>query len=229
MNRNKAFTLIELLVVVAIIAMLAGMLLPALSAARQKARATQCLSNLKQLGLATLAYWDDNNGMLQGVSGYYVQANDPCATQSWTVGLLPYTKSTKILLDPGWPSYATPLAVEYYLNILPSYVANSATGPLTDCGSGQIFPLDSKQIAAPMIFVVMSEDMYENAQSEIDPTDELSDLTGFSSTNTCHTPPHLGFANFLFADGHVGPLGKYSDGQMTYWYDTNANWAATYP
>ncbi|MEI8064351.1 MAG: prepilin-type N-terminal cleavage/methylation domain-containing protein [Verrucomicrobiota bacterium] len=228
MNRNKAFTLIELLVVVAIIAILAGMLLPALTAARQKARATQCLGNLRQLGLATLSYWDDNNGILQGISGYYVQANDLCATQSWTLGLLPYTKSTQIMLDPGWPSYATPLAVEYYLNLLPGFISNT-NGPLTDCGSGKLYPLDSRRITTPGTFVVMSEDLYKNAQSEIDPTDELSDLTGFSTTNTCYTPPHLGFANFLFADGHVSPLKEYSDGQMTYWYDTNCNWKATHP
>src|SRR4051794_2828690 len=74
---EKAFTLIELLVVIAIIAILASLLLPSLSRAKDKAKDIQCVNNLKQLGIALYMYADEHEGKLPYAEEYPPTPVDP--------------------------------------------------------------------------------------------------------------------------------------------------------
>jgi prepilin-type N-terminal cleavage/methylation domain-containing protein/prepilin-type processing-associated H-X9-DG protein len=103
-SARNAFTLIELLVVIAIIAILAAILFPVFAQAREKARAATCLSNLKQIGLASMMYVQDYDevivpswwGVGPSWSGYTYPGN-----QRFQDGLSPYVKSTALFTCPS--------------------------------------------------------------------------------------------------------------------------------
>jgi prepilin-type N-terminal cleavage/methylation domain-containing protein/prepilin-type processing-associated H-X9-DG protein len=219
---RAGFTLLELLVVMAIIGILAGLLLPALSTAKKRGLSAACVGNLHQIGLAVQMYWDDNQGKISALSGIYPDWSSTNRARAWTQELYPYLNNTKIFLDPGRPEWMPVIPVHYYLNLLPAYVAASSPGK-------GVYTIDSRQINNHSAFILVGEDLYVNPTQEIDLTNEIFDEFGFSDGSTCYPPYHLGFANFLFADGHVSSVDRFVPGQMTYWYSASANWQKTAP
>jgi|LSQX01.2.fsa_nt_gb prepilin-type N-terminal cleavage/methylation domain-containing protein/prepilin-type processing-associated H-X9-DG protein len=107
--RRRGFTLIELLVVIAIIAILAAILFPVFARAREKARQSSCLSNLKQIGLAMLTYVQDYdetfamNYFDTGVPGSIIPPGGQAARQTtmWHMQIWPYVMNIQVMNCPS--------------------------------------------------------------------------------------------------------------------------------
>jgi prepilin-type N-terminal cleavage/methylation domain-containing protein/prepilin-type processing-associated H-X9-DG protein len=107
-RRRAGFTLIELLVVIAIIAVLVGLLLPAVQKVREAAARTQCINNLKQLGLALHNYYSTYSAFPPGwIRNSNLPTPAPDPSWSWSCFLLPYIEQQNIynVLSPGTQTF----------------------------------------------------------------------------------------------------------------------------
>ena len=222
------FTLIELLIVIAIIAILAGMLLPALNSARSKSRSINCLSNLKGIGTALSQYTADYNGYGPRNEGNLVSTGEG----KWEDILLPYVSNLTVKdmgsfvkRDTGqWrpviPIFRCPERNdEWYdpYHRIRNYSINGFMG-----GRDPSLPWHRKWDRVKhttTCFLVL------DARNDVGRAGAISDSIAPSADTAYVEYRHISHANFLFLDGHTASM-KYS--AVPYDYNVQAGYRYWY-
>jgi prepilin-type N-terminal cleavage/methylation domain-containing protein/prepilin-type processing-associated H-X9-DG protein len=212
------FTLIELLVVIAIIALIAAILFPVFAAAREKARQSACMQNMKQIGLASMQYIQDyDETPMNGQTGSTSQPRN--WGLGWTGQLYPYVKTVAVFTCPDDPTpyYAGSISGEKF-GAAWSYAMNADMGvnPTTQPGSNDYsYPIS--KYTAPDVTVMLCEVQGNAFGDTVTPTRDsrspttwglavYDDPTGNNSVTSCPFVPVAFNATFplVLATGWMG-------------------------
>ena len=220
------FTLMELLVVISIMGLLAGILLPTLSMARQRALRAECISNLRQIGIALLLYAGDYNGSYPIAGGYikWGEKDPTTGNYGWMEQLYPYSNNKELYSCPAnqaFPEYS------YFLGARAAFVDRKPP----DYASVSI-----KKIKYPTAFVLGGDTTKDSGDDGTHGGFNIDDCDKDDYSHNCvggkEGDPgwwtgwkvHMEGQDILFADGHVDWFQGYVKGKMTFRYDEMCKW-----
>ncbi|TAG32925.1 MAG: type II secretion system protein [Verrucomicrobia bacterium] len=191
MRSHRAFTLIELLAVIAIIGVLASILVPVVGAVRSKASATKCLSNMRQVGVASLLYLHDHKGRLPSSSH---ERNPDGSSRSWQETLKTYLGPTFIGRCPSRPDHRHRATYGW------SDFLTVPAGP--SAGRGILFSECRRPSATLMLAEITDQGMSDHLHFRR----FARGITFNGFRQEVRVDVHDGGSNYLFVDAHVRRL-----------------------
>jgi prepilin-type N-terminal cleavage/methylation domain-containing protein/prepilin-type processing-associated H-X9-DG protein len=207
-NARSGFTLIELLVVIAIIAILAAILFPVFARAREKARQTSCMSNVKQLQLGVLMYAQDFDEMLPTEEYNFVGDYNTEGNGSWRGAIFPYVKNAQLFICPSHNPTTDVFDGRYNdWHLKASYAINDwhqgVDGEPNVIGASPPRGQALARVDDPSSTVFLLE-----SDGRADDRCPSSQAThGLMPSNMASATRHNGGANYAFVDGHAKWLG----------------------